>query len=911
MFIRRMIYSIYYFCENHSEQINLMRNFISSKVSVVFIIVILIAVQATAQCPTIYQYNQGNGGTTSCPNVGGTAYDTADFAGGPYATVPSTTKQGSFFTQWGSTQPAITPAIDGFYENSTLLTIDTGPAGEDVLQGQNWENKYCFYGSSNLPNKNAISVIFVDPQTGSTLYSCAYALSTGGGQSSTATPITQPTIGSQPSSDTVWVGQDATFSVTGTPQNGGSLTYQWQKYISGEWTNISLATNSTYTITSSQLTDSGSFRVLIIENAGANNASITLSTDVQLTVLSCCRWTGGTDTVWGSGSNWNNSATPSSSDIIYIDSTANQPYINGTVSLGGMVLAPGAQVTVDGGSLSFSGDVTTEGGTIQARTGTIEFNGSSAQTINAGVFEGDTIQNLIINNTAGVTLEDTVNLTGLLTPTSGTLTTNNQLRIINNESGCGCIGAGSSLGGYISDTVIMERFVPEGRRVFRFLTHPFSTSISLSTLLDDVDITGKNPADSGFTATQTTNPSAFWYDVDAADTVTAGNNSGWTAFTSTLRNEWDQYETIRILVRGAVGEGLNGQAYTPSKSTLDLDAEVNQGTQVITLTKGANSEFVLTGNPFPCAIQMNAVDVGSDINANYTVWDATQGARGGYTSVPFATSYVLPPYGSFVAVVAANGNNTITIEEADKTTSDAVSLFKGTSSKGYNVQLRMYDSTTFWDRILITFDDNAMEVEDKMDAIKLYNPGMDFFTLSADTTRLSIDARPYKENDVIQLGHFAYNRYTDYTIKVPDYDVPQGVQLYLEDKYLNKSEPLKEGFEYHFTVNTDANTQGINRFAIRMSGKPTTGVAEVAEESANIQIVPNPTIGDNIKVSYDNISGNGMINVVNISGISVYSATVEAGSGTVIVPMSNLPAGVYIVEVSGDNARYTQKLIRQ
>lgn len=884
------------------------------QIATLIVFAILFAVNAYAQCPTIYQYNQGNGGANSCPNVGGTAYDTTDFGGGPYSTVPVTTKQGSFFTQWGNSQPGVTPAIDGFYENSTLLTIKAGPAGEDVLQGQNWENKYCFYGSSNLPNKNAISVIFVDPQTGSTLFSCAYALSTGGGQNSTTTPIAQPTISSQPQSDTIWAGQNATFSVTASPQNGGSLTYQWQKFIAGEWTNIAVnGTASTYNLSTALVTDSGRYRVLVIENAGANNAAITISTDVSLTVYSCCRWTGTTDTLWGSGTNWNNGLTPSPSDIIYIDSTANQPYINGSVSLGGVVLAPGARVTVDGGTLSISGDLTTEGGTIQARTGTIEMNGTTAQTIRGEIFEGDTIQNLIINNTAGVTLDDTVNLTGILTPTSGTLNTNNQLRVINNESGCGCIGAGSSLGGYISDTVIMERFVPEGRRVFRFLTHPFSSSISLSALLDDVDITGKNPADSGFTATKTTNPSAFWYDVDAADTVTAGNNSGWTAFTSTLRNEWDRYETIRILVRGAVGQGLLGQPYTPSKSTLDLDAEVNQGTQVITLRRGTESEFVLSGNPFPCAIQMDSVDIGADVNENFTVWDATQGVRGGYTSVPFNSDYVLPPYGSFVAIVAANTDNTITIRETAKTGTEGVGLFKGTSSKkGYNVQLRIYDSTTFWDRILITFDDKAMKVEDRMDAIKLYNPGMDFFTISSDTTRLSIDARPYEDGDVIQLGHFAWDRFTDYTIKVPDYDVPQGVQLYLEDKYLNKTEPIKQGFEYKFSVNADTNTQGIHRFVIRTSGTPVNSVAEVGNSvSSNIQIVPNPTINGKVKVSYSDVDGEGTVSVISITGQVMQQVNIEEGTGSVLLSVDELPVGAYIIEVAGNNARYTSKLIKK
>ncbi len=58
-----------------------------------------------------------------------------------------------------------------------------------------------------------------------------------------------------------------------------------------------------------------------------------------------------------------------------------------------------------GGSLQISGTIANDG-IIDVNDGTIEMKSASAQTIGASVFSGNTIKNIIINNTEGVTLLD-------------------------------------------------------------------------------------------------------------------------------------------------------------------------------------------------------------------------------------------------------------------------------------------------------------------------------------------------------------------------------------------------------------------------------------------------------------------------------------------------------------------------
>ncbi|MCB0696358.1 MAG: T9SS type A sorting domain-containing protein, partial [Chitinophagaceae bacterium] len=498
---------------------------------------------------------------------------------------------------------------------------------------------------------------------------------------------------------------------------------------------------------------------------------------------------------------------------------------------------------------------------------------------------------------------DTVEHEGAVIVESGcTLTTNSKLRLTSDASNTGRIGESD---GTINGDVYVQRYMP-GKRCFRFYGHPFSSSIALSQLTDEIDITGSGGSTNGFTNTGSNNPSAFWFDVTAADTSTTGANPGWTAFTSATSADWDQYELLRLLVRGAKGEGLNGGAYTPSAATFEAVGAINQGTQVVTLAKGSNTEFVGCGNPFPSPVNMQNITRGSNVGANYYAWDATSGASGAYVTNAWTLSYNLPAYSAFFTTVSANSNNTLTFEEQDKVAT-GVGLFKTTGPNDW-VELYIYDSTTKWDRLLINLNSNGMEVEDQLDGKKLYNPGLDFFTLSKDDVRLAVDVRPYDDGKSIPLGLTAYNRYNKYVIRTGMFSIPAGTKLVLHDKYLNKKEELKVGSEYWFDVTGDTASQGNNRFEINMVGKP-TGVIETIRKP-QMFLAPNPA-NKNVKVSFAQLDGEAQIQLISITGQTVFKQVVPEQTGSVTIPLHNVPNGIYIVELRSNNATFTEKLIKK
>ena len=72
-------------------------------------------------------------------------------------------------------------------------------------------------------------------------------------------------ITADPQDVTVKEDEKASFSVTA---KGEGLTYQWQKKVDGEWVNVEGATEATYEIEKTALTDAGEYRVVVTDKDG-------------------------------------------------------------------------------------------------------------------------------------------------------------------------------------------------------------------------------------------------------------------------------------------------------------------------------------------------------------------------------------------------------------------------------------------------------------------------------------------------------------------------------------------------------------------------------------------------------------------------------------------------------------------
>lgn len=637
----------------------------------------------------------------------------------------------------------------------------------------------------------------------------------------------------------------------------------------------------------------------------------------------CPTWTGAVNTLWTAKGNWYDGTVPASGeDVVIMQSATSAPASpSGTTTVKAMKVGSGSTISIASGNTFQVSDSLIVNGTVTG-TGKIQLNGSSAQPIKGT----GTVANLELNNSSGATIASgsTITVTDTYTPTSGTLTTNGGLTLKSDASGTARIAQGSG-SSYISGNVTVQRYTPGGRRAYRYFSHPFSSDIALSNLTDNIDITGPGGSTNGFTNTSTNNPSAQWYDPTTGTGATATVDPGWTYFTSANAtsgsNAWKRYQGVKVLVRGAKGEGLTTTNYTPSAATLDEAGAINMGDQVVTLTKGTNSGYNLIGNPFPCQINLNLTTRGSNVGDHYWVWDPNGGTKGTYVAsplgVPFDSSFIIPAYSAFFVYVSANTNNTITFPESCKVSSTAQSLFKSTASAiPQIIEIKIKDSTATWDKLMLIVDSNSTMAADEHDARKFLNSEMNFFTYGGGNDTLSIDRRPYKDGQVIPLCVWSFVQRPMF-FEVSRLKMPQNTYLFLDDSLTGTSTLLGEGDKYYFNATLNSGDPlSVNRFKLRFYGNPNattthgTGIGNVTRLNASLS--PNPAT-DEVVVKMDaDAAGTTAVRIFNMQGQQVYQN--EFGvmqSGSLQIPVKQFAAGVYMVNVSCGNAVFNKQLVKQ
>ena len=290
------------------------------------------------------------------------------------------------------------------------------------------------------------------------------------------------------------------------------------------------------------------------------------------------------------------------------------------------------------------------------------------------------------------------------------------------------------------------------------------------------------------------------------------------------------------------------------------------------------------------------------------------GNRGAYVAKQFSSDYILPAQAAFVTNVFSGSKGYIYFSESSKSSSTPAAVLKGTSVD-FNLEMTVEDSAGIkWDQIIVDFDTVGMTVQDTFDMVKLNNPDVDFYTLSADNQSLSVDVRPYEDQKTIKLGFMPYmeNRFV---YKVANMSIPAHVKLYLHDKHLNKTEEITPGFEYWFDATSDTSTYGEDRFSINMVGKLDTDTsvsvnAIPVKKATRMQLIPNPAV-NSVKVSFDKLEGPAVVYLTDMSGKVVVAQPVNSGEGSIIINLQTLPSGMYLAGIKGESVSISTKLIKQ
>jgi hypothetical protein len=492
-------------------------------------------------------------------------------------------------------------------------------------------------------------------------------------------------------------------------------------------------------------------------------------------------------------------------------------------------------------------------GTFSVTNGTVEMNGSLAQTIPASAFATNYLKGLTINNNAGVALLGALNLTDVLTVTNGSLASGGHLTLKSTETATARIAPITSASlTPVTGNVNVERFV-KGRRKYRLMSSSVTTSenavltagqenLSIwhhwqnqglnSTSNKGTFITGGSASD-GFD-TQTPNASLFTYD---------DVNRRYVGFT-TANGKKTKYTPLHAGVAYYMfvyGDRLNTiTTSNPNNTILTSTGTVLTGDQTYTTNSkiplsGVDGRFTLLGNPYASPINWANMQR-TNIATSFWGWDPNVASTGGYVTVstlgnttlmaPYSgviglNQYIQPGQGFFVKTTGASPS--LLIREQDKTSDFNGIAFRGQRETNnlpliaVNIFYQNGATKILADGVLTAFDPAFSPLVGSEDASKMANTAESLSILTKGE-QLSIDGRPMPaHNDTIQLNITRFTK-PQYTMQIFMKEIPPStVHPYLVDSYLGTAQPLMVLDTNNIVVNINPSipaTSDVNRFKV-------------------------------------------------------------------------------------------------
>ncbi len=630
-------------------------------------------------------------------------------------------------------------------------------------------------------------------------------------------------------------------------------------------------------------------------NGGTGCLSLT-RTKVTVTVIEEV-WTGSVSTDWNVATNWSCGIVPNLTLNIQIPNVPNKPILSsGAVgACKNILIAAGSSVTVTGNTLQIAGTITNNG-TFTSTAGTIEMRGAVAQTIASGVFAGNTIKGLTINNSTGVTLTGPLNVTAVVNALSGNLFSGGNLTLISTVTQTALIdGTGT---GTITGNVTMQRYLPSGYG-YKYLSSPFQAA-TVNELADDVDLLASFP-------------NLYAYDED-----NHRDSSGVSIYTT----GWSKYVTTSNLLLPMKGYAANLGSSAAAK-TVTITGVVNNNIATSQTLYNHNRPFTqgfnLAGNPYPSPIDWNAATGWTKTNIDNAIYFFDNGTTNQYTgsyssyvngvsSNGFAGSIVSSMQGFFIHVTNGSYPVTATLGMDNRVrVNNLAPAFHKSTYESLLPLVRInaaFENANLSDPAVLYFDNLALNTFDQqLDALKLFNTDEsipNLYAVTPGSDRLSISAIPYPVDSISKYPLGIKTAKTDWVLMSASQieNLPSGLRVYLSDAATGLVQDLQINPKYR--VHLSSGTVE-NRFVLLFSEKNLVN-SLLDEDTFYANIVNGKLVvfvklatGDKARLVISNMLGQVMLRDDNFND----------GSHEI---NQSLPSGMYVITLYSQKGMISKKI---
>lgn len=638
--------------------------------------------------------------------------------------------------------------------------------------------------------------------------------------------------------------------------------------------------------------------IITASAAGCNGPKTTIHTattnDDQV-------WTGAVSTNWNTSGNWSCGYIPELTTNVQIPNVLNKPILGSGVigTVKNIIINTGSSLEVTGNILQIAGTITNNG-TFTATSGTIEMIGSAAQTIGAGVFAGNTIENLTISNPSGVALSGPLNVTGIVTA-NGNLSSGGNLTLVSSATQTALI-SGSGIAN-VTGNVTIQRYLPSGFG-YKYVSSPFQTA-TVGEFSPEVNLAA-----------------AF----ETFYTYNENNSEGGLGIKFIAG--WVKYIVPANPLIPMTGYAANFGT-NPAPKPVDASGVVNNGNQSITLsnnnrpfTKGFN----LVGNPYPSPIDWDQATDWTLTNVDKAIWlfnasttDQYGGVYSSYVNGVYTdlsanattTPNIIPSMQGFFVHVTNPGSGTLAMTNKVRTT-NLTPTFKAAYFDPRTIlrfAANFDEKNSLSDGLVIYFDPlSSVNFENEKDALKMMNTDLavpNLYSITPDIHQLSISAIPSPIDSLTKIP-LGVKVLKDGWANFNASDISQlqsNMHIYLTDAQEGITQDLKQKSNYRFYLKAGEYNR---RFTLVFSLSDLNKPAVVGEKMFTIVRSGNRLY---VKVNLPfNTKGN--LIVTNMQGKTLLQKGVFEMETVEIDP--NVGSGVYVVTlISGKRIESEKILIRK